>query len=50
MTAEWGSALAGFAPIVEPVGYSAGFGLTAAVLLMALLPAWRDSRVRRRAG
>jgi MFS family permease len=33
-----------FGLLVTPIGYSAGFALTAAVLLTVLVPAWRERR------
>jgi predicted MFS family arabinose efflux permease len=33
-----------FGLLVAPIGYSAGFALTAAVLLTVLVPAWRERR------
>jgi MFS family permease len=36
----------GFGLLAGPMGYPAGFAVTAAVLLVALVPAWRDRRLR----
>ena len=42
MTAVWASAPSGSAwSPARPASYPAGFALTAAVLLAALVPAWR---------
>ncbi|MEV1143008.1 MFS transporter [Micromonospora sp. NPDC049799] len=42
--AGMGVGAVGFGLLVAPIGYSAGFALTAAVLLTVLVPAWREWR------
>lgn len=42
--AGMGIGAVGFGLLVAPVGYSAGYALTAAVLLTVLVPAWRERR------
>jgi MFS family permease len=42
--AGMGIGAVGFGLLVAPIGYPAGFALTAAVVLTVLLPAWRERR------
>jgi MFS family permease len=45
--AGMGIGAVGFGLLVAPVGYPASFAVTAAVLALALVPAWRDAVVRK---
>jgi MFS family permease len=45
--AGMGIGAVGFGLIVAPIGYPASFAVTAAVLALALVPAWRDAVVRK---
>jgi predicted MFS family arabinose efflux permease len=40
----YGAGPAAFGLFVARTGYSAAFAMTAAVILVALVPAWRDRR------